>query len=318
MLTVSAPSLLDRFRGCILGQAVGDALGAPFETMPASAIYYEFGFARNIIARPPVDQLEYTDDTQMMIGVAETLVAHGQIDQTELMRAFVANFDAARAYGPGTHQIIDVASVGGDWRALSATIFAGGSLGNGAAMRVAPVGLLFHDDLDRVAEQAVYSAVPTHSHPVGVDGARLFAIAVALAVRKGAFDRAAFFDELVRQAATAEFSDALSQAAAMTSNDNVGVLGTSLEAHRSVTTAIACFASYPDSYTDAVGRAIGLGGDVDTIAAMVGALCGARLGVQSVPAHLLSMLEDGLRGRTYLDELARRLHAMYPRAPQPG
>jgi poly(ADP-ribose) glycohydrolase ARH3 len=299
--------MLDRFRGCILGQAVGDALGAPFETMPASAIYYGFGFARKIVAAPPVDRLEYTDDTQMMIGVAETLAGHGRVRQDDLMAAFVANFDAGRAYGPGTHQIIDFAAGGGDWRALSATIFPGGSLGNGAAMRVAPIGLLFQDDLERAAEEAVHSAVPTHSHPVGVDGARLLAIAVALALRDPVFDRAAFFAELRRQAATEEFSQALTQAAQLTLNDNVGQLGTSLEAHRSVPTAIACFASYPDSYADAVGRAIGLGGDTDTLAAMTGALSGAHLGIEAIPAHLLAMLENGPKGRDYLDDLAHRL-----------
>jgi poly(ADP-ribose) glycohydrolase ARH3 len=311
MAQAPAPSLLDRFRGCILGQAVGDALGAPFETMPASAIYYQFGFARKIVAHPPVDKLEYTDDTQMMIGVAETLVAQGRIDQEHLMSAFVANFDAARAYGPGTHQIIEVASTGGDWRTLAETIFPGGSLGNGAAMRVAPVGLLFHHDLDQLDEQAVLSAVPTHTHPVGIDAARLLATAIAYVIREPAFDPASFFAELQRRAATEEFADAIARAAGLISSGDIGLLGTSLEANRSVTTALACFASYPDSYSDAVGRAIGLGGDTDTISAIVGALSGARLGAQSVPAHLIAMLEDELKGRSYLDDLAQRLHAQW-------
>src|SRR5579863_6757104 len=116
MPVLARPSLLDRFRGCILGQAVGDALGAPFETMPGDAIYYGFGSARKILESPPVERLEYTDDTQMMIGVAETLVKHRQIMQDELMSVFIGNFDAARAYGPGTHKIIDIAANGGDWR----------------------------------------------------------------------------------------------------------------------------------------------------------------------------------------------------------
>src|SRR5580693_6417909 len=93
------PSMLDRFRGCLLGQAVGDALGAPFETMPGSAIYYGFGSARKILAAPPVETLEYTDDTQMMIGIAETLIEHRRIVQDDLMRRFADNFDANRAYG---------------------------------------------------------------------------------------------------------------------------------------------------------------------------------------------------------------------------
>ena len=134
----ATPSLLDRFRGCLLGQAVGDALGAPFETMPGSAIYYGFGSARKILAAPPVETLEYTDDTQMMIGVVETLAEHRQIIQDHLMGQFIANFDANRAYGAGAHQIIEQAAKGGDWRTLTETIFPGGSFGNGAAMRVAP------------------------------------------------------------------------------------------------------------------------------------------------------------------------------------
>lgn len=48
---------LDKFRGCLLGQVIGDALGAPFEGMPAEAIYYEFGMARRIVARLGVDSI---------------------------------------------------------------------------------------------------------------------------------------------------------------------------------------------------------------------------------------------------------------------
>jgi poly(ADP-ribose) glycohydrolase ARH3 len=306
-------SLLDRFRGCMLGQAVGDALGAPFETMPGSAIYYGFGSARKILASPPVDVLEYTDDTQMMIGVAETLVERGHIDQDFLMQAFVANFDARRAYGAGAHQLIEHAACGNDWRKLADSIFAGGSFGNGAAMRVAPIGLLFHGDLDRVEHQATLSAVVTHTHPIGIDSARLFAVAVALSLHGGTFSSEAFFGELQKRAATDEFCMALEQASNLTGDSYVGALGVSVEAHRSVPTALACFASSPASYEDAVGRAIGLGGDVDTIAAMTGALSGARLGISAIPAHLINLLEDGAKGQSYIDRLATRLHDAKPR-----
>src|SRR5688500_18049419 len=90
---------LDRFRGCLLGSAVADALGAPFEGLDAYGIYTAFGFARRIIDHPPVDVLTYTDDTQMMIGVAETLARDGRIVEETLMRAFAANFDRGRGTG---------------------------------------------------------------------------------------------------------------------------------------------------------------------------------------------------------------------------
>jgi poly(ADP-ribose) glycohydrolase ARH3 len=307
--TERTSGLAERFCGCVLGQAVGDAMGAPFETMPGDAIYYGFGSARKIMAAPPVDRLVYTDDTQMMIGVAETLIERGRIDESRLMQSFSSRFDPLRGYGPGTQEILEHALTGGDWKKLSATIYPGGSFGNGAAMRVAPIGLFFSDDLDRVEAEAESSAVVTHGHPIGIDGACLLALAVALVVREDAFNGRSFYEILLSRARTEEFRDALSIASRLTLEDSVAVLGNSLEAHRSVVTSIACFACQPESYVTAVGRAIGLGGDVDTLAAMTGALSGAHLGPSAIPSHLIALLEDGPEGRTYLEGLSRRLHS---------
>ena len=94
----------------------------------------------------------------------------------------------------------------------------------------------------------------------------------------------------------------------MRQGDTLAFLGSSLEAHRSVVTAIACFAASPDRYEDAVARAIGLGDDTDTLAAMAGALCGAHLGVGAVPGRLLDRLENGRKGRSHIGRLAARLH----------
>ncbi len=304
-----SPTLEDRFRGCLLGQAIGDSLGAPFETMPAEAIYYGFGFSRKIVASPPVEVLEYTDDTQMMIGVAENLLEFGEIRQDELMTTFVSNFSKGRAYGQGTEELLAAAARGEDWKSLSRTMFPGGSYGNGGAMRVAPVGLCFHRDIDRVSEQAIASALPTHTHPLGVEGARLLAIAIALVVSD--HNLSGFLNELLRFAETEEFRAGLTRAAELGPNGDIGSLGNSIEAHKSVPTAIACFLSCPDSYASAVARAIGLGGDVDTIAAMVGALSGARLGIAAIPNHLINLLENGPQGREYLDRLASRLHSRF-------
>ncbi|HWE92882.1 MAG TPA: ADP-ribosylglycohydrolase family protein [Tepidisphaeraceae bacterium] len=301
---------MDRFRGCLLGLAVGDAFGAPFEGMPADAIYYSFGFARKILAKPPMDALTYTDDTQMMIAVAEALLASGRIEETTLVRAFVENFEPGRGYGQGARRILELMANGGNWRELSRTIFPGGSLGNGAAMRVAPVGLLFHDDLDRVAEEAAKSAVPTHVHPVGVEGAQLIALAVALVMRNERFDKDAFYSELMARAGTEEFQRQLAKAARLGPEDSIAGFGSTLEAHRSVVTAIACFATSPESYVEVVSRAVGLGDDTDTVAAMAGAISGAHLGVGALPKHLLALMENGPKGRDYIDELGKKLAAL--------
>ena len=72
-------------------------------------------------------------------------------------------------------------------------------------------------------------------------------------------------------------------------------------------TAIACFASYPESYSNVIAQAIGLGDDTDTVAAMAGAISGAHLGIAAIPQHLLVMMENGAKGRDYINGLAMQL-----------
>jgi poly(ADP-ribose) glycohydrolase ARH3 len=302
---------IDRFLGCLLGQAVGDAVGAPYEGMPADHVFWSFGPATDLVQNPDGDLLRYTDDTQMMIGVAEVLIAHGRIVPDELDRAFVANYDPERGYGRGARRILETMASGGDGRRLAATIFPGGSLGNGAAMRAAPVGLLFCDDLAAVSEQARLSALPTHVHPLGIEGAQLLALSVALVVREEHFDRKAFYRVLLQHCQSEEFRWALESASKLRRRHSLGFLGSSLEAHRSVVTAIACFTVGADSYEEVIARAISLGDDTDTLAAMAGALTGARLGMDAIPPRLREQMEDGPKGRAYIEQLARQLHARF-------
>jgi poly(ADP-ribose) glycohydrolase ARH3 len=301
------PDLRDRFRGCLLGLAVGDALGAPYETFDAADIFAKFGLPDAILTAAATGPLRYTDDTEMMIGLAESLAELGEVQGDALMRCFAANFDPMRGYAGGAIRILGAARDGGDWRAMAESVFPGGSFGNGAAMRVAPVGLLFHADPDRVWEQARLSARVTHRHPLGVEGARLLALAVGLAVSADAIDRKAFLQTLLDRAETEEFRWALRTARRMRRGDSVAPLGNGIAAHQSVVTAIALFAATPPAFDLAVGRAVGLGGDTDTLAAMTGALCGAFGGTGVIPATLLDRLEDGPKGREYIVGMADKL-----------
>lgn len=304
---MSIPSL-DRFQGCLLGLAIGDGLGSPVEGMPPDMIYQFFGGPEELCQVPADRNLYYTDDTQMTIGVAETLIEHGSIVEDHLVERFVANLDSGRGYGPGAIRVLQAMSQGRDWRSLTANMFPGGSFGNGAAMRVAPVGLLFHDNLDRVWEEARLSSLPTHIHPLGIEGAQLLAIAVAWLIEHPHFESRRFYKELSQRARTDEFQWLLSTASHLSVDDTISILGNGIEAQRSVVTSIACFVAAPESYTEAVGRAIGLGGDTDTIAAMTGALSGAHLGVAGIPKSLVQQLENGKQGRDEIIMLAERLH----------
>jgi poly(ADP-ribose) glycohydrolase ARH3 len=166
----------DRFRGCLLGLAVGDALGAKFEAQSADAIRARFPSYEALIAYPQ-EEIWYTDDTQMAIGVAETLLACGEIIESQLCQAFVANYLPSRGYGRGARAVLDAMEEDRDYCQVAEEYFPGGSYGNGAAMRVAPVGLVFRDDRPRLFEQARLSALPTHRHPLGIEGGQLLALA---------------------------------------------------------------------------------------------------------------------------------------------
>ena len=302
----SSASRADRFAGCLLGLAMGDAVGAPYEGLKHTDIFFQFGTPDKLVTNPSGETLYYTDDTEMMIGVAETLVERGRIEEERLCRAFADNYHPERGYGPSARHVIEAMKDGSDWRTLAATLLPGGSFGNGAAMRVAPVGLVFADAPDELWVQARLSALPTHTHPLGIEGAQLHALAVSLALRATTFDRKAFWRELLSRATTEEFRWHISVAMKLKPSDSLAGLGSTLHAHRSVVTAIACFAATPGDFEMAIARAIGLGDD--TVAAMAGALVGAFAGVGAIPPGLLEKFEDGpAKGRAHIAELAAEL-----------
>jgi poly(ADP-ribose) glycohydrolase ARH3 len=247
----------------------------------------------------------------MAIGIAETLVACGCIDDAELCRRFAANYIPSRGYGRGARVVLEAMVEGGDHKYWAENLFPGGSLGNGAAMRVAPVGLMFRDDPEALWEQARLSALPTHVHPLAIEGAQLLALAVAQASHPGPFERQAFFATLAERCTSLEYAGPLRRAARIEEPRDLALLGNGVAAADPVVTAIACFSLTPDSYGRTIATAILLGGDTDTIAAMAGAISGAHLGAGAIPPRLLERLEDGYQGKRYLEELAAGLVAAH-------
>jgi poly(ADP-ribose) glycohydrolase ARH3 len=309
-MTNPLPALADRFEGCMFGLAIGDALGGKFEAQSADAIRARFATAEQLIAYPQ-EEIWYTDDTQMAIGVCEALIERGEIVEEVLCRAFVANYVPARGYGRGARAVLDAMEEGRDYCAVAEQHFPGGSYGNGAAMRVAPVGLLFRDDPQRLWEQARLSALPTHVHPLGVEGAQILARAVSLCTQMQSFDRTTFFAELLAACQAPEYRAKLEGTARVQSTADLADLGNRIEALHSVPTAIASFALTPDSFEATISNVIFLGGDTDTLAAMAGALSGAFLGVGRLPARLVGLLESSPKGRAYIRQIAASLFAAY-------
>ncbi len=311
-MVTAAPTLLERFEGCLFGLAIGDALGGKFEAQSAEAIRARFTSAEQLIAYPQ-EEIWYTDDTQMTIGVCEALIECGEIKEESLCRAFVANYLPSRGYGRGARAVLDAMEDGQDYRRVAEEHFPGGSLGNGAAMRVAPVGLLFRDDQAKLWEQARSSALPTHLHPLGIEGAQLLALAVALGSKMERFDHAQFFATLLAVCESEEYRVKITAASEVKIPADLVALGNQIQALHSVPTAIAAFALTPESYEETISNVIFLGGDTDTLGAMAGALSGTYLGIKRLPQRLVGLLENSPKGRDYIRQLATNLFAVYQR-----
>ncbi|MFJ6016118.1 ADP-ribosylglycohydrolase family protein [Streptomyces sp. NPDC092952] len=276
--------------------ALGDAFGErwfPLFREPRRA-------AAEIRARRTPDEpvWHWTDDTALARALLRVLDEHGRVEQDRLALCFALSYgtDRARGFGHGMHMLLPaLLTAPADWRTLAPGLFEGGSLGNGAAMRVAPLGAYFHHDLDLVAEQAARQAEVTHAHPEGIAGAVAVAVAAALSVRGtltlaevAALTPAGLVRDGLRRAADVPFDTAPWKA-----SDLLGS-GQRIRADDTVPFALWTAARHPDDLEAALwATAEGLG-DVDTTCAVTGGVVGAATGTTGVP-------ESWLRRREPLD-----------------
>jgi poly(ADP-ribose) glycohydrolase ARH3 len=198
-------------------------------------------------------------------------------------------------------------------------VFENGSFGNGAAMRVSPVGLFYHRDLDKVQEEAIKQANITHVHPLGQWGAVMQACCIGLSASqdpKGPFKKEQMVTNLreVLWRGQIEYMKALNKIEEMVAQEKklqarqvVQVFGNGVEALFSVPSACYIAITYSPDFCDAIRAAISLGGDTDTIAGMVGAIVGAHVGEKGLPADWMEQLEEGPRGHSFARGLADRL-----------
>jgi poly(ADP-ribose) glycohydrolase ARH3 len=201
-----------------------------------------------------------------------------------------------------------------EWR--EAGLGAGGrtSFGNGAAVRSAPVGLLYYDDIDMLRWVAEESAAITHQHALGTEGATLQALAVAHAGagRARPISAAEFLLAIGAESGVREFRSRYESAAQIAEREPkperiVQKLGNGRSALGSVVTAAYCFVRRPDSFEDAVALAASLGGSAHALCAMTGAISGAYLGVDAIPQAWRDGLESAEVSCSLLSELAMRL-----------
>ncbi len=297
---MSTVTRLDRARGLLLGLALGDALGAPFEGHPdvteADILALERG----------AGQLTYTDDTALALvlagHLARRLGTDAALDPDTLAPEFAEAWrhEPDRGYGGTVREVFRLIDTGVPWREAGATFGGEGSLGNGGAMRVAPVALVAPDAAG-AADLARRSAEVTHAHEQGVGGAVCQAVAAYLALAgepAEATGAARFVEDLMTVPGldTEPWPEKLGLVAALAVRDvspagAAEQLGNDVTAAGSVPLALLSFLRHPDRPGDAIRWAIRAGGDTDTIAAMAGALGGARCGAEALPRDPVPRLE---------------------------
>jgi len=311
-----------KFLGSLLGAAMGDAVGAAWEgRRMASEGEIE------LIARSS-HPLRYTDDTHMTIGLAESLIECQGFNGKHMAERFIDNYSKEpwRGYGPGPPRVFGLIKGGMAWDEAAGHIYKGGSFGNGAAMRIAPVGLLFWNDHARLKEVAHLSSLITHSHVLGMEGATLQAMAIALAIAEDPdepLNTASFTSHLLGFATEDVYRSKIASFDILLGHPDdrqkvVNQLGHGIEAFNSVPAAIFSFLAHPQDFTSTVVYAVSLGGDTDTIGSMAGAISGAYLGIDGLPSGWLGRLEN----RDYISNLADRLCQIalleYPNRPNPS
>lgn len=278
------------------GLSTGDAFGERF-----------FGPVESVlrrIARREVPQTEwpYTDDTEMALSIVRVLLDHQQIHQDLLAQLFAERMDSSRGYGQGAFKILTSIQAGGDWRTLSRGGFGGlGSFGNGAAMRVAPVGAFFADrPLSVVVEQAHKSAEITHAHPEGIAGAVAVAVAAALAsqARGSVVPAGAGFVETVRDLTPpGDTKDAISACLSLgpevTPVEAARVLGNGagVTAPDTVPFCLWVCSRFSHDFVEAMWSTVTALGDRDTTCAIVGGIVACQTGRAAIPEDWLELRE---------------------------
>jgi ADP-ribosylglycohydrolase len=332
--------MLDRFVGCLLGLACGDALGAPVEEWSRETIRGSLGFVRDyqttILGRGII-----TDDTQMAIILSESIIQNEHFDPSHfayLLGDWQKRIDEGKEPARGAGQTVSLAGrrlyKGTYWKRSGEF-----SAGNSAAVRVPPLAL-YHcrRSVDVLVKDAESSAIPTHIDPLAIAGTQAFALAIhcLLQMDYESFDPRDCAGQIVTKVREInhQVADAmadvwtkvegreLEEAAFLVPGGPQEItyfdrsmylegdirtltrMGTGKFILQSLAAAMYCFLAHPKDPESAILCAVNAGGDTDTIAAMAGALAGALGGAEGIPSRWLGELEK----KDYRIELANMLY----------
>lgn len=300
-MTASRTPRPESFTGCMLGLAIGDALGMPVEFLTATEIAERFGrledFRRGFKLR--LRQGQWTDETQLSLLTLESLIEKGTVIGDDLAERFADLHRSGRARGLSAGTLIALRQVveqGTSWRVASRK--GDHAVSNAPAGRAAPIGLYGCRRPERLKEWCQEAAAVTHDHEEAAAGAAAVAWAVSEAAT-GQVDPVQLLEQTAEFIGPSRLSEALREASDLAADTSVvpaeGIarIGTGMFVWQSVPAAFYAFRAFPRDFEAAVILAVSAGGDTDTIASIAGAITGAYIGVQGIPPRYAREVEEG-------------------------
>lgn len=294
----------------LLGTAVGDALGVPFEKKLVNNEELVAWDGKTYLGSEyhKLSPGQYSDDTQMSLMVAESLLENKGFNPDDLSNRYVDWMVSGRARGWGKTTLMAIQNLqaGKHWSQSGIA----GSEGNGTAMRSAPFGVYFRNDLKSLVQICKIDSAITHASPDAEAGSIAIAVASYYAVNKDTSD---LLEKICPHLPDSKVKNTIASLDALTTSEHITpaqalmILGTKANVRETVPSALYCFIKF-SSYYDAVLAAIKAGGDTDTTAAIVGALFGARDGMKAIDKSFYSV-ED-------FDKLVELDSQLYNRSTQ--
>ncbi|MHA1989362.1 MAG: ADP-ribosylglycohydrolase family protein [Candidatus Hodarchaeales archaeon] len=305
----------NKFIGCLIGQAVGDALGYYVEGN-SSKVCSEYidnifsGEVSDIEKRLPSQFGQYTDDTQLARELLQSFVECQEFDPKDYARRIASIFAEKRivGFGHATSQAAEKLIAGDHWQdSGTPPPYAG----NGSAMRAGPIGLIFWDNSEKLIKAAINQGIITHRDPRCSAGAIAISGAVLLAINNKIIKQDKFLIQLQRwtepissdMASGINHLNLIMKLSPEEAYREIKLIGVDSESFdfwfgispfviSSVLWSLYSFVKFPNNYVEAIKTAIRVGGDVDTTAAMTGAISGAFLGVDAIPLNVSKYLND--------------------------
>ena len=320
---MSEPTTRDRFRGCLLGLAAGDALGTTLEFKRPGT----FPAIDDMIGGGPfnLEPGQWTDDTSMALCLAASLIERGEFDPMDQMRRYVRWRDEGYLSSTGT--CFDIGNTIA--RALSRFMVsdepsAGSSdpysAGNGSLMRLAPVPMYFAGDVSQAIRRSADSSRTTHGAEEAVDGCRYFSGLLVGALRgvdkktllsarycpaEGHWERSPLAEKI------ADVADGSFKHREPPAIRGTGYVVESMEA------ALWAFHKSED-FREGALLAVNLGDDADTTAAIYGQIAGATYGAEAIPVEWRNVLTMATEITSMADSLYDHARQSLPAAPNRG